>query len=158
LEESNFAAALRILGGESDTVEVHRFGHWGPGWYEVILVHPDRAGDAEEIEASLEDYPVLDDTDLSEREHEAYIKAWESWGYADFCDELARRFSLQWETKHTMRDIDTWKLMSFYESHVTSGDHYCESYGFRTDLAVRDITREELAAFIRANRPRRIAA
>ena len=158
LEESNFAAALRILGGESETVEVHRFGHWGPGWYEIILVHPDRADDAEEIEASLENSCVLDEEDLSEREHEAYIEAWESYGYADFCDELARNFGLQWETKYTMRDSDTWKLLSFYESHVTSGDYYSESYGFRFDIAIRDISREELAAFLRANRPRRVAA
>jgi len=27
LAESNFDAALEMLGGESDTVEVHRFGH-----------------------------------------------------------------------------------------------------------------------------------
>lgn len=32
LEESNFAVVLADLGGESDDVEVHRFGHWGPGW------------------------------------------------------------------------------------------------------------------------------
>lgn len=41
-DQSNFETALRILGGESETCEVHRFGHWGPGWFEIILVHPER--------------------------------------------------------------------------------------------------------------------
>jgi hypothetical protein len=73
LEESNFNAALLELGGESELVQVHRFGHWGNGWFELILVDPtsDKAIVAEEIEASLEDYPVLDDSDFSAREWEA---------------------------------------------------------------------------------------
>jgi hypothetical protein len=40
LEQSNFASALKAVGGESETVEVHRFGHWGPGWFEIIIVAP----------------------------------------------------------------------------------------------------------------------
>ena len=39
-EESNFHTCVDMLGGESDYVEVHRFGHWGPGWIEIILVDP----------------------------------------------------------------------------------------------------------------------
>jgi len=38
MEESNWRVALDRLGGESDTVEVVRFSHWGPGWVERILV------------------------------------------------------------------------------------------------------------------------
>jgi hypothetical protein len=69
-EESNFQAALKILGGESETVEVHRFGHWGPGWFEIIIVHPGRVDQVEEMQRRLENYPVLDEEDLSMREHE----------------------------------------------------------------------------------------
>ena len=78
LEESNFAAALGMLGGESDTVEVHRFGHWGPGWYEIIIVAPDspQAGKAREIESKLEGYPLLDEDDFSEREWEQASERW----------------------------------------------------------------------------------
>lgn len=70
LEQSNFDAVLTALGGESDTVEVHRFGHWGPGWFEIIIVDPasPQAKVAEDLEASLPDYPVLDEMDLSARE------------------------------------------------------------------------------------------
>jgi len=79
-EESNFAVALKILGGESDTVEVHRFGHWGPGWFEIIIVHPDLRAAVEDIEASLENYPVLDDEDFSEREWNKASEYWVSLG------------------------------------------------------------------------------
>jgi hypothetical protein len=78
LEESNFNAALALLGGESDTVEVHRFGHWGPGWYEIILVAPDspQADAARDIEARLDDYPLLDEDDFSAREYEQASETW----------------------------------------------------------------------------------
>ena len=73
LDESNFQAALEILGGESDSVQVHRFGHWGCGWFELILVDPkDRTKliEAYNIIKALEHYPVLDDMDYSEGEWE----------------------------------------------------------------------------------------
>ncbi len=76
-EDSNFTAALELLGGEGDHVEVHRFGHWGPGWIEIILVDPedDRAIEAAgEIACRLEDYPLLDEDDCSRREYEAAIE------------------------------------------------------------------------------------
>ena len=80
LAESNFIAALEILGGErTNIVEVHRFGHWGPGWFEIIIVNP-RAGKTMKkalgIESSLADYPVLDESDLSAREWEEMEETW----------------------------------------------------------------------------------
>ncbi len=80
LEQSNFDCTLRELGGESDTVEVHRFGHWGPGWFEVILIDPNDSKlvkNAEEIENALASYPVLDESDYSEREMEEANRIWE---------------------------------------------------------------------------------
>lgn len=79
LERSNFETALAMLGDESETVEVHRFGHWGPGWYEIIIVNPDdkdKVKIAKEIEAKLEGYPVLDEDDFSEREWEEANEVW----------------------------------------------------------------------------------
>ena len=81
LEESNFHSALRMLGGESEEIQVHRFGHWGPGWFELILINPnaeDKVKIAEEIESALADYPILDEMDFSEREEEACCELWES--------------------------------------------------------------------------------
>jgi hypothetical protein len=80
LEKSNFEVALEMLGGESETVEVHRFGHWGPGWFEIIIVDcfdRDKVLKLEEIEASLENYPVLDEMHFSELEWNAATEYWE---------------------------------------------------------------------------------
>ena len=85
--ESNFETALEIVGGErANVIEVHRFGHWGPGWFEIIIVNP-RAGKtmkkAMEIECSLADYPVLDDEDFSRREWEEMEDTWENMPLAE---------------------------------------------------------------------------
>ena len=79
LDESNFACALEILEGESETVEVHRFGHWASGWFEIILIDPasPAAKVGEEIEASLEDYVILNEDHFSELEHEEAQRVWE---------------------------------------------------------------------------------
>lgn len=88
LAESNFEAALGILGGESESCEVHRFGHWGPGWFEIIIVRPDRANEVHDIESRLEDYPVLDEEDMSRREWDAMLGDWDSYGRSDFEEEV----------------------------------------------------------------------
>jgi len=90
LAESNFASALKALGGESETVEVHRFGHWGPGWFEIIIVDPasPQKEIAEGIEAKLADYPILNEDDFSERE---WAEATEVWKH---CFNLKERVKL----------------------------------------------------------------
>ena len=79
LEESNWAMILQDL-PESDNVEIHRFGHWACGWFELILVRPDtkQSSIAEELEGALSDYPVLSDDDYSERQWNAIYDYWES--------------------------------------------------------------------------------
>jgi hypothetical protein len=79
-DESNFHVALKMLGGEGDDVQVRRFGHWACGWYELIVVRPETpaAATARDIEASLENYPLLDDNDFSEREQEAADLTWKN--------------------------------------------------------------------------------
>jgi hypothetical protein len=79
LSRSNFEQALEALGGESKTVEVHRFGHWGPGWFEIIIIDPsdnERVEIGADIERALADYPVLNDEDFSEKESEEANETW----------------------------------------------------------------------------------
>jgi hypothetical protein len=78
LQRSNFRVVLADLGGESDNVEVHRFGHWANGWFEIILVRPEtkEAESAEQWECALSDYPVACDSDFSELEQEDADETW----------------------------------------------------------------------------------
>ena len=57
---------------EEADVEVHRFGHWANGWFEIILVRPESpaAKRAEYWEEKLENYPIADENDFSELEFE----------------------------------------------------------------------------------------
>lgn len=78
LSESNFDAILARLGGEGEKVEVHSFGHWACGWYELILVHPDLKDEVEKIEDKLDDYPVMNEDDYSMRVCDAAFEQWNS--------------------------------------------------------------------------------
>ncbi|MDD4439859.1 MAG: hypothetical protein PHS04_17765 [Tissierellia bacterium] len=73
VEESNFQSALKALNGESKTVKVIRSSHWLCGWIEMILIHESDKVSVDkgfEIEKALDNYPILDDIDFSERESE----------------------------------------------------------------------------------------
>ena len=78
LTESNWDTALTMLGGESDSVVIHRFGHWACGWWEALCVTPNTAAYiiGEDIVKSLADYPVLDEEDWSQREDEEAQQVW----------------------------------------------------------------------------------
>ena len=93
LDESNFECTLKALGGESRCVEVHRFGHWGPGWFEIILVSPTAKKKNEildEIEAALANYPIVDEMDWSERDFEAACESWDTTDMRDRISILAK--------------------------------------------------------------------
>lgn len=64
VEKSNFQSALKALNGESDTVKIIRSSHWAVGWIEMILIHESDKESVDkdnEIEKSLESYPILDE-------------------------------------------------------------------------------------------------
>jgi len=78
LTESNWECALQRLGGESNDVKVHRFGHWACGWWEALAV---RAGtpsydEAVKIVDELDDYPCLDESDYSDKQSEEAQRIW----------------------------------------------------------------------------------
>lgn len=88
LTESNFAVGLAAvqaaMNRELDcdgmpSVTVVRESHWAVGWVEWIAVHPSDVAAckvANELLASLEDYPVLNDEDFSRREDESAQQIW----------------------------------------------------------------------------------
>ena len=98
LDQSNFQCALEQLGGESKDVVVGHFGHWACGWFELLLVNPKskKIKKAYEIHKSLQNYPVLDESDFSDRENE---------NYSDFAratkKDLAKAISKWFEVKNS---------------------------------------------------------
>lgn len=86
IDKVNFTSFLEGLGGEGETVEVHRFGHWGPGWFEIIIVNPEdhkAMQAAYEMAGALQDYPILDEEALGAAEHEEAQECWDNWGRSD---------------------------------------------------------------------------
>lgn len=91
---SNWRVTLRELEkecgdeGEENGWGVHRFGHWGSGWFEIILVKPDSKAKlvCGQFEDVLSDYPILDGADYSEREYECAL---EYWSQASLRDRIA---------------------------------------------------------------------
>lgn len=152
-EESNFEAALGLMGGEGEDVEVHRFGHWGHGWYEIALVRPgtDAALAAGRVEARLADYGLLDEDDLSAREMESYNEAWESWGAREFAQALASRFDLDQDDEEILLDADKGRLQELFEGLNPAGD-YMEDGAPVLRRSLERATREGVEEFLEAER------
>ena len=83
LERSNWQSQLDLLGGESDTLEIHRFGHWSPGWYELVIVAPERAPEIAALEERLDSCPALDEEAYCEL---AWTEAAEFWARASLSE------------------------------------------------------------------------
>ena len=97
MEVSNFVSALERLGGESKHVKIERFGHWGCGWFELILVNPKSPKHVKiafEISKDLENYPLLDESDYYERENEYQAEYAES-AKTDLAEAISKHFGLK---------------------------------------------------------------
>lgn len=156
LDESNFAAALEILGGESETCEVHRFGHWACGWLEIVIVSPDRAAEVEAIEDRLANYPVLDESDLSNREYEDYLQSWSSYGATDFKHALKNEFNLGSAAAWAMDELSGDRLREIYASLLESsyGEYESSDSGavLFCDRAADECSRDRMAEILREAR------
>lgn len=77
---SNFETAVRLLEEVTPFWVKYRYDSWVGPQLKTIMVRVDDAAAlkvALEIRQALADYPVLDDADLSEREHEAMMSYWD---------------------------------------------------------------------------------
>lgn len=93
LTQSNFDIARQRLGGESETVVVVCETHWAVGWVEWIGIHESDAAAleaADDMAAALEDYPVLNEDDWSEREWNAAHDWWRDMGLQARIEVCAR--------------------------------------------------------------------
>jgi hypothetical protein len=83
LTESNWICQLDALELVMAEYEIHRFGHWANGWFEIVLVHPDHIEVVEELEAALIDYPILDEAHYCRTEAEAIDDYWHKMHMSD---------------------------------------------------------------------------
>ena len=64
-----------------EETEIHRMGHWGCGWYEILLIHPSDSAAlecADEWACTLSNYPVASESHWSELQWETAAEVWES--------------------------------------------------------------------------------
>src|SRR5690606_22515923 len=81
LTEANWAeqlARLESADPEGNDHEVHQFGHWACGWFEIVLVRPGSNCEAvcRDLEKSICDYPVLNDDRYSELRWDQAAQFW----------------------------------------------------------------------------------
>lgn len=112
LSKSNFDTAHQWISEVADLKEpeyqVHRFGHYGHGWFEIILVKPNTKchSVAQVICDEMDNYPILDADDWGAREYED----WCDQSYEDVC----RILQDEWQT---LGDLDD-NADEFYEAVV----------------------------------------
>ncbi len=81
LQRSNWEVVtgeLAKVDPEGKEHEIHRFGHWANGWFEILLVKPGSKAHecAAEWACSLSEYPVASEEHFGNLEHEETIAVW----------------------------------------------------------------------------------
>ena len=135
IHESNWQAIQDILKPDKTAgVEIHRFNHWGCGWYELILIHPwnkKAIEQAEDIEYQLNNYPVLDENDLSEREMEDQDQAWQNRIEHEFREALNEALDIDCD------NVEESNLFFYFRDLCDKSNTYIETdyqYGSSIDI------------------------
>ena len=82
ISESNWTEilkALKEIEPEGENWEVFQASHWACGWIDQIIYNTECEAIVEklvELECAIDDYPILNEDDWSERESEAVQKYW----------------------------------------------------------------------------------
>jgi len=147
LEHSNWEtlqADLRRVDVSEETWEIHRFRHWGPGWFDMIVVKPgSKAADvAQSIYQCLQDCDTLDHSDYKAREQECFEESWDLWLESDCMTDVGKHLPTEelqeeWEDDEdaflVARDLDPaefrGELTQFLSYSVeSSGDVYVDHF------------------------------
>ena len=127
LTESNWECITKEL--QADKVpgcEIHRFGHWACGYYEIILIHPwhksllDKAYD---IERALYNYPVFSDDHYSQLQWDNQAEQWESWVRRDFTCEIENTYDVD------LIDVPDSELWCYFDYCADKANTYWEDEG-----------------------------
>jgi hypothetical protein len=156
LTESNWDAQLKALAevdADGNDYQQFDFNHWACGWVALVLVRPDSecAKRAEELAKRLDDYPLLDEDDFSEREWSAYA---ESWNSGDAQKDLVWRLKRS-EWAHCVRTLEligdgpSEVIRQWFEELNPSGCYYDESGSPAIYYTVQRLTSADLVALVR---------
>lgn len=157
LTESNFAQAVRMLteaDPEGEDFQVHRFSHWAAEWVENIIVRPGSkcAAVCEDIAARLEDYPILNESDFSDREYKSFVDAWESWGCRDFVKALSKEIADHDDGVEFLENLEGDALAALLELYRDNANveykHDSSGCNLFVEQAADSITRADLATWI----------
>lgn len=90
---------------DADIQEEHH-GHWGVGWMDGYSIRVFKNGEITKafrayakLKLRLDDYPLLDENDYSDREYQASIQAIEGWSHLVKTDVKAFDDSNSWASK-----------------------------------------------------------
>lgn len=103
LTRSNFECFqkhLEKIEDEGNTWQIHRFGHWACGWFEIFTIKPGSEAEtlARETENALENYPVIDEEHFCELEEEEASETWQGMDISERV-ELIQRLEPRYDGK-----------------------------------------------------------
>lgn len=128
LTRFNFQYALEKLGGESETVEVIRNGHWACGWIEFIAIHESDVRALQLADSMMDDldsYPVLDDCGFSQMEHDEnmeYLASEMAYFMRNLCEELD--LEVDKLSKNAKKTLEQFIKAAFFYEASYSGEAY----------------------------------
>lgn len=155
LDQSNASQIDEALSefDQSDARQ-ERHGHWGCGWMEGWVVRVYTTPEHTEFTAaflclvelknSLEEYPVLNEEDFSERESIQADEDWSAWGADQVRGELVAHFGL---TDTTADWLDDGRLYELYSRYSSGTEHTNEVAHFPTSW-ITSLKRNQLAKWI----------
>jgi hypothetical protein len=128
---SNWQVCQDMMNKANIEYELHNFGHWACGWFEILIVHPDSQDFVEEIENLLSQYPILNDDHHSNMEIEKDDQAWEAYGFRDFISGYNDIASNETEEHIVtlLEDMDKEELRSIFDCLDGTVEH--SDYGVR---------------------------
>jgi hypothetical protein len=132
------AAALEALDTEDVKPESHN--HWACGYVDGFAIRVYRDGVITEafkvyhgLRERLADYPVLDESRLSEMEAEESAEAWDSWAWRDFLESLSKRFGVE------SRDVKPEDVKPAFDSAADDASEYWHEDGGSMYIDVRRV-------------------
>jgi hypothetical protein len=154
LDKANWRAlraSLERVDPDGADHEVHRFGHWACGWFEIIIARPGSAAadDMEESARALDNYPVLDDEMLVEEEREDEDRSWRVYA-REFRRALERALASDLgmsdeQAETALEDVTDDDLRGLAERISPYGwEHTNEGATLDVERAAANVTREDL--------------